>query len=524
MSHDINASWAAAEIATMFSQTPQLFSNGVGHSITAYAGKESNSVWPLADGVISIEVDGNIAHSVALEFKRENEGLHGILTALGQAYSYLNKGYNGSIIVIPDHYSSHSSPGNHLNNIIELTGANLPIGIFTYEEPDTTQTSPFRNKITTIRPLDLVNNSIGNHRVSIQQGTTTQWAHLRDGSSDPSAFYEYLKIANQLNINNASNPDIGYLPQPLVDSVTRIAPDVDPVVYLSNAPRGSFMDYVWRNFWFGFILNEQTAAIWNEPVNGIYEVNNHVSGIKLPDDSGYKVFFANRSDSIKNIIVADLNGALITEEIAWERYAENLHDRAHSYREDIDSGLEHIGLMDDTGKPSEVGYKFLTACERNGENPNIGTPKMVLGAAILKNGDLISLLHYIFRLTRERLKLNPMDFTFGKIQNGLINYLSSVPNSLHRGELRGGQRKYSFTDNYCSHTFNKHDYLIWLANELANNFHVMSTSSARGGATRPPLQGEITVLRQYGIVGEYRVGVGLDINWPLIESYLNVEI
>jgi len=63
---------------------------------------------------------------IALEYKRPNEGLHGVLTALGQSLAYLEKGYNGSVIVIPKEYESHRAPGEHLERVLQKTAPTVP--------------------------------------------------------------------------------------------------------------------------------------------------------------------------------------------------------------------------------------------------------------------------------------------------------------------------------------------------------------------------------------------------------------
>ena len=78
------------------------------HGVSASATAEAAvSPWPHADGLISLLETGNTRRSIALEYKRPNEGLHGLLTGMGEVYSYLNKGYNGAVLVVPKTHSSH---------------------------------------------------------------------------------------------------------------------------------------------------------------------------------------------------------------------------------------------------------------------------------------------------------------------------------------------------------------------------------------------------------------------------------
>jgi hypothetical protein len=199
------------------------------------------------------------------------------------------------------------------------------------------------------------------------------------------------------------------------------------------------------------------------------------------------VMFASRRDSIKSRLIAELNAGAITEDEAWERYARNIRSRAHSYREDIDSGLEHIGMLDTDGKPTELGYRFIDLGERTAA-PHLGLAKAILGAAILKNGDMISLLHYIHRLSEARFRANPLAFA----------------NPRNRLERR--------------------DYRLWLEDALANNLRVLHKVSARGGVVRQPLQAELTLLRQFGFVSDFRISVGLEINWPVVQEALDVGL
>lgn len=488
MSHDIYASWASTEITRMINQNSTLIFN-THHNVTAYAGREGRTYWPLADGVISVEVNGSTDFNIALEFKKVNEGLHGILTALGQAHAYLHKGYDASFIVIPEEYSSHNQPGLHLNKILEYCNPNISIGIITYTEPDTSITSPFENKLTFIRKINL--NSI--HRTTrqtIQNTTTTQWAHLREGISSFSWFFRYLQSSKKLDLNNLTNPDISYLPQEILDAVETIQPGSEPLKYLSQTPYDNFKDYVWRNFWFNYILHEGVVNIWSEK-NPNYIVNTTPSKLEKDEGNSFCTYFSNRSDSIKVKLVNKLNNGIITEEDAWIEFAKVVHKNAHSYKEIIDSGLEHLRLLGNDGKPTEVGYKYVDACERNSNIAYAGTPKLIFAKTLLESGQLNALLHYIYKLSDLKFKENSLAFT----------------------EQRG-----------IRIVFMQNDYLDWLANELANNLNVMKTSTIRGGTSRKPFQAELSLLRKISAVDNFRIGIGLEINWPLIQSILDTDI
>ena len=489
MSHDLYASWATAEVSRMVKGTPNLMFNSMPtSSLNIFANRESGRIWPIPDGRISAELLAN-KFEIAVELKRTNEGLHGVLTAIGQAQAYLCKGYSGSAIIIPNRYDSFADPGTYVANVINATRSDLPIGVFTYTHPDTTNSSPFFNKLTCIRNIGLSNTSmIGVGNFLINQKSSTQWAHLREGSTEAFAFYKYLQIAKKQTAPNPIEPHLD-VPQELIDAAIRLKPNVSPLSYLCNAPAPAFHDVIWRCFWLENILTHQVATIWNK-IGSNYVVNASNTILKLPDAT-YQRFFSGRTDSIKNKIVEELNNGTISENEAWEKFAANIHGRAHSYREDIDSGLEHLGLIDSDGKPSESGYKYVDACERTNDCHS-GKPNLILGASILKEGSLGAFLHYIYKVSEKKFKNDPLAFTTqstsGKIQ------------------------------------FDQSSYLAFVQNELANTLNVMNTATLRGGKARIPFQAEFAILRKFDFVSKFRIGVGLEINWPLIQEFLEYEI
>lgn len=490
MSHDLYASWATVEISRLIKATPPvMLSSGVSaRNLNVFANRESGRVWPIPDGRITAETTSN-KFEVALEMKRTNEGLHGILTAIGQSQAYIHKGYSGSVIVIPKAYDSHATPGNYVSDVINNTRIDLPIGVFIYDNPDTSSASPFFNKITCLRQIGLTTSqqiTTGNFLLS--QKSTTQWAHLREGSTESFAFFKYLQNAKQQNASTPTEPSLN-LPAALNAAVARISAGANPLHYLSYATGISFHDTVWRNFWFNFVFTSSVAKLWTK-TGGVYSVNNVPTELLLADGSK-QFFFSGRSISIKDKIISQLNAGTINENQAWEMFAENVHKRAHSYREDIDSGLEHLGLIDSDGKPSDAGYKFVDACERTNDCHS-GKPWLILGSSILKEGSLGAFLHYIYKVSETEFKRNPLAFT------------TAAPH---------GKRK-----------FNQDTYLAFLRNELENTLHVMNTAMIRGGATRKPFQGEFAILRKFDFVSSFRVGVGLEINWPLVQEFLEYEI
>ena len=89
MSHDIEAAYASSELADIISKNPFEFFGTLGGSGSwnLSAGREGGHTWPLADGVLLAEntLPSINDVNIAFEYKRPNDGVHGILTALGQS-------------------------------------------------------------------------------------------------------------------------------------------------------------------------------------------------------------------------------------------------------------------------------------------------------------------------------------------------------------------------------------------------------------------------------------------------------
>lgn len=492
MSHDIEASYAAAEIARELLAAPAncFASPPAAGRLSVYAAREGRHAWPHADGVIELAVAGGptaLDYSIALEFKRPNEGLHGILTAIGQSHAYLRKGYAGSVIVIPEAYSGLTDPGAYVREVLDLTSQNEAIGVFTYRRPDMSKVSPFAGRISIQRQFKV--DARPPIRVTRPPARTeTQWAHVREGSTDPDALFKYLQAVKLLG-GGGVEPHRPKIPTALKDAVERVRSGADPERYLSYCPNNALPDQAWRHFWFKYVLHDNALQGWTKDASGSYVVNEAVSLIERSDGKGKKQFFFGRTDSIKNRLVRELNAGSITLDEAHDELVTNYFRRAHSYREDIDSGCEHLGFVDSDGRLTDEGYKFVDACERYG-TPNEGLPRAYFLNAVLGEGALGAFLHYIYRLSEERFAVDPLAFTA-------------------RG--RGGLQ------------FQHDDYLHWVEQEMANRLHVIRKVSLRGGARRRPFQAELALLRNLGIVGEYRIGVGLVVNWPELQDALHYQ-
>ena len=492
MSHDIEAAYASSEIADIIMLNQNHFFGAMGTSgaWSVFAGREGGHQWPLADGVISAQniTAGDV--NIAFEFKRPNEGVHGILTALGQSFAYLEKGYDASIMVIPEKYSSHATPGEHINRVINSTSPNIPISIYTYAEPNLSATRPFYGKLNCVRDIVLPSCSAISRTTgmaSTSGSASTLWAHMREGMSHPDAFFRYcqaVKIITAIGENLNSS----IIPLHLKSAVQRIDRNSDILKYLSNTSGDTISDKAWRYVWFNYYFWEKLMPIYSS--SAPYVVNTTSTKIMI-DNKKYQNLFSGRVDSIKAKLVNKLNTGTISEDNAWEEYAIKVRKDSHSYREVIDSGLYHIGFLSPDGTLTDLGYKYVEACERVGSS-YAGIPFEILRASVLQNGQYGAMLHYFYKLSEEKFSSDLFAFS-----------------SLN------AQGKYSFQSK---------NYLDWLDDIFANNLHLSKKSTIRANGTRKSFQAEISFLKKMGFIKEkngraaYRVGVGLEIDWPQVQS------
>ena len=491
MSHDTEAAYASSEVADliMHNQTSFFGNMGTAGVWSVFAGREGGHQWPLADGVICAQNSTHADVNIAFEYKRPNEGVHGILTALGQSFAYLEKGYDASVMVIPSKYSSHSSPGQHVKRVLEATSPDIPISIYTYDDPNLSATRPFHGHLHCIRPISLPDcRTITHAATTATTGkVSTLWAHMREGMSHPDAFFRFCQ---GVKVITALGEDLGSirLPQELIQAVHRIDATVDVYKYLSNTPGDTISDKAWRYAWFNFYFWPELIPIWTQ--TSPYTVNDVKTRIRI-NNTEWQGLFSGRSDSIKQKLVDALNAGTKTEEEAWVEYAIKVRKDAHSYREVIDSGLYHIGYLNPEGTLTELGYKYVEACERVG-TPYVGIPMEIFKASILQNGQYGAMLHYFYRLSEEKFGAELFAFA-ERDQNGVYR-------------------------------FREQDYLIWLDDCFANELHISKKTTERAGGTRKPFQAELSFLKKLGFVrtdgkkAAYRVGVGLEIDWPQVQS------
>jgi len=491
MGHDTEAAYASSEVADiiMLNQNSFFGNYGTQGAWSVYAGREGGHQWPLADGVILAENSTHNDIKIAFEYKRPNEGVHGILTALGQSFAYLEKGYDASVMVIPEAYSSHSTPGQHVRRVLEATSPDVPICIYTYKSPNLSATRPFHGKLQCVRDISLPNcRTIARTSTATTTGSvSTLWAHMREGMSHPDAFFRFCQGVKVVTATGEDLTNI-HLPNELVAAIKRIDANAEPYKYLSNTPGNTISDKAWRYAWFNYYFWNDLIPIWSS--SSPYTVNNSQTKIRI-DENTWQGLFSGRIDSIKEKLVDKLNAGTISEDDAWEEYAKKVRKDAHSYREVIDSGLYHIGYVNPEGTLTEIGYKFVEACERVG-TPYVGIPMEIFKATVLQNGQYGAMLHYIYRLSEE--KFDSDLFAFSQLD-------------------RNGNYK-----------FNEQEYLAWIDDYFANTLHISKKTTVRAGGTRKPFQAELAFLKKMGFVrtngrsAAYRVGVGLEIDWPQVQS------
>jgi hypothetical protein len=507
-SHNAEADFAGSELARIFAADPQLCYAGIERppEISVSATNEpSAAAWPRADGVLSVlEARTEVRRSIALEYKRANEGVHGLLTAIGQAHAYVHKGYHGVAIVVPTRYATLAEVGAYVAGVLDEVSTAKAIGVFTYEDPDTTSPTPFAGRLVCHRPLQTVADTTRRPALG-GAGTRTQWVHMREGSTTRDAFFRFLQAAKRLSAGEV--PPEPAIPPELKDAIGRLAPERSPVEYLANTADDRFLARVWRTFWFEWVATEEVLTPWVLD-DGVYRPPGAFTRIERDDGRAMSQIFEGRASSLKESLSGLLNQGAITEDVGWEMLAsgipvpgkqrkQGVRDRAHSYREDLDSSLMQLNWIEPDGRPTEYGYKYASLCERYG-GANSPAAREYLGATLLQTGRYEAFLHYIYRLSERTFAADPLAYT-----------RSSADGTPVFDE-----------DSYW-------EYLSDLEREMTDELKVMRKVSGRDRPRRrTTFQVELTLLRNSGFVSRrrYRLGVGIPIDWERVIEALNVEL
>ena len=296
MSHDLYANLALEELAqyirknqdTVFAE----YDNKSGWSVSI--GKESGRIWPIADGLIKASHQSGKQHvHIALEFKSENEGLHGILTAIGQSLAYLNKGYDAAIIVIPEKYKSNDNPYEVINNILKSHANDAPINVITYNSS---------NNLIHNQPLKFKKSTGKKKYTGKKPKGSTLWAHVREGMSHPDAFYKFcreVKIAS----SNEENLKVDF-PKDLSDAFSKIKTKHSMIEYLSYTTEShSLLSRTWQAFWFKYMFHDTFRALFVKSNNEYYPNLENTKILYDPENNKYQRIF----DKIKKTLVNQLN-------------------------------------------------------------------------------------------------------------------------------------------------------------------------------------------------------------------------
>jgi len=506
--HNAEADFASSEVARMLVADPGLcYASGPRPpTISASASYEPSSAgWPKADGLVSIlEGGATTRRDIALEYKRPQEGIHGLLTAIGQAHGYLHKGYSGAAIVIPARYASLTTPAEYVRDVLDKISGSRAIAVFSYDSPDTTSATPFAGRIQCIRPL--VFDATGVRLRPASQGPKTQWVHMREGSTTRDAFFRFLQMAKRLSADNTAAPPA--LRVEITSAIGRLAPGKDPVEFITNTADAKFLTRVWQIFWLEWLATPDVLTPWTL-VAGIYSAPGAKTRILRDDGIGLSVMWEGRVNGLKETIAAMLNRGEINEAVGWELFIsgiqgiggkqdkQGVRERAHSFREDIDSALAQLQWIEQDGLPTDQGYRYMTICERyGGANSNAAVEYM--GATLIQTGRYASFLHYIHRLSERKFAADPLAYT----------------------RLDPGGRPVFNDDSYW-------EYLEDIERAFTDELRVIRKVATRARPrTRTTFQVELTLLRNYGFVstGRHRLGVGIPIDWEQVVQALNVEL
>lgn len=506
--HNAEADFAASEVARMLVGDLGLcYDSGAPRpaSISASASYEPSSAgWPKADGVLSLLESGiPVQRDIALEYKRSQEGIHGLLTAIGQSHGYLHKGYSGAVIVIPARYPSLATPAEYVRDVLDNISGSRSIGVFAYSPPDTTNVKPFAGRIQCVRPF--VFSSLPRTR-PIGHGPRTQWVHMREGSTTRDAFFRFLQTAKRLT----AEPGLAYpaIRSEIIAAIARLAPGKDPIEYITNTADSKFLTKVWQFFWLEWLATPEVLTPWRL-AKGVYSAPGAKTRVLRDDGLDFSILWEGRANGLKETICSMLNSGAITEAQGWELFIsgikvtnggqnkQGVRERAHSYREDIDSSLAQLRWIENDGLPTDQGYRYMTICERFG-GANSSAAKDYMGATLIQTGRYASFLHYVQRLSDRKFAADPLAYT----------------------EIGPSGLPIFTEESYW-------DYLQDIEDELTNELRVMRKVSGRARPrVRTTFQAELTLLRNYGFVSatRHRLGVGIPIDWEQVVQALNMEL
>lgn len=391
-----------------------------------------------------------------------------------------------------------------MRDVLNEISGSRSIAVFSYEAPDTTSATPFADRIQCIRPL--VFDPRGTRLRPGSHGPKTQWVHMREGSTTRDAFFRFLQVAKRLSADPGTARPV--LRAEIVAAVGRLAPGRDPVEYVTNTADNRFLTRVWQLFWLEWLATPEVLTPWRIDA-GVYSPPGAKTRVLRDDGAGYSQIWEGRVNGLKESIAALLNSGAIDKSRGWELFIggisagvggqnkQGVRDRAHSYREDIDSALAQLQWIEHDGLPTDQGYRYMTICERYG-GANSQAAIDYTGATLIQTGRYASFLHYIHRLSERKFEEDPLAYT----------------------RLGPDGRPVFNEDSYW-------EYLQDIETKMANELRVLRKVSGRARPrARTTFQVELTLLRNYGFVSpaRHRLGVGVPIDWEQVVQALNVEL
>lgn len=295
----------------------------------------------------------------------------------------------------------------------------------------------------------------------------------------------------------------------MIAAIARIDPRADSVEFLSYTSDSSFGSRVWRDFWFTYVATSSVLTPF------VFDGSTYVppaafTEVQKDDGTGKSQIFEGRANGLKETICAQLNSGVNSEHDAWEMMAagvalpgtqnkQGVRSRAHSFREDVDSSLAQLKWIDNSGHPTDQGYRFVNICERYG-GANTSAAINYFGATLIQTGHYGTFLHYVHRLSEEIFMANPVAFAKSKAGISVFD-----------------------EDSYWS-------YLEVIEEKMRDDLRVIRKVSGRSRPrTRTIFQAELTFLRKYGFIPEgrserYRLGVGLPVNWIRVHEAMKIEL
>jgi hypothetical protein len=493
--HNVEARWASQEIADMMtSDVAQLIESHPGPITECVTGADMfPRSWPYADGAIAATVSGarsSTQLAIAVEYKRPEEGIHGLLTAIGQSAAYLNKGYDAAIMIVPDNYPGLSNPGDYLAGLLARELPNSPIAVCTYAAPDPSALRPFDDRLFVSKKFEGLRARDVLLPAAARPGrsrTPQPYAHTTEGVVVRDYVYRYLESVTLTE----SNPWIEPTPIPtqLVDAVHRIDSGASPREYLSNTPAedDSIEVRAWQEFWIRCIVSPVFSdPPWSANLEG--QIEQRTVSTLLMQDGGTpsRMFASGRVDSPVAKALQRLDRGEITMDGVWESLANSIRQRAHQTREDITSFVDFTQLVMGTGQLSPLARVFLDACRLHGSDSRESLD--VFAAILIGPGEWDILLHHIEAASRE---------LFSK--NNWTRYMD------------GNQP-------------DTEAYLVDLHAMLRDVYRIMNPAASRGNQPRKALQRVMPYLTRYDLVERdgnrfgFQPGRGLVINWGRVQQ------